>query len=208
MATEIREIYDKFVHLYGLLADERVTIAKEGEVLHKILADMRQEAKLATEVKAQIRRSISEGIQEATKEIGKQVQASLETSITGEVKETIQDLHTAVKESREVFKNQSSVKTRWDVAFVISAFLAAIIVGVLVGKSSSQRTDRELELYSLGLRFEQFWDRIGKTERNHLNALSEHHIPPEKNSIAWIIDNDPKVISISEAERRFNSAKS
>jgi hypothetical protein len=171
--TEMTEIYGKFLRLYERLAEEREIVAKQGEALNKIIEILVQEARNSLEFKNKLRQRMAEDVEEATKALGEKLQTSVEKTLTREIKETIVDLHDAVKVNKRIY---TRIKGKHIIAFVAGAFLAAVATGALMGHWIGQhRSVREMELYAKGERFERLLSKLDKKHRAFLNSLATYN---------------------------------
>jgi len=207
MTTEIKEIYSKFLRLYEKLAEEREVITQQGVVLGKIIGALDAETKLATEFKVQVRNGLKESISQATQDVSGDVKNVLQKTITEDISSTIKDLKSAVEQSNKQRCQYGLLSSHWLWIFFVGVVFASIGIGIMCAKyvMPLPLSDRQFELYSEGQRFEGFWDRLSKKEHNRLNAIAEHQLPPEKDSVVWIMKNNPNM-KLSEVVQKFEEA--
>jgi hypothetical protein len=204
------ETYRKLLRLYERLTSETVTIGKKGEVLGKIIDELKAESSLATEFKVQVRKGIMDAVTKVLNEVDGQVKKAIQESVTGEINKAIKNFKTTIDNSKDVldgYLEDKKLRQGWiycGVFFCGLIFLFTAYTARVIKNHTPQTffTSEQIRTYRYGELWETMWDKISKKDQGRILDLAMKRGLPEKGSVDWIRNEYPG-LSWKEVYKKF-----
>jgi len=202
--TKIEDVYRKLLHLYERLTSETVTISKQGEIIGKIIEELKAESRLATEFKVQVRSDLTKHINKAVGDTDKQISQAMATFINTGVANSVNDFERATKNGTKVLReytddaDKRKIWTRGGVGFLgVLCCCVIYITFVLVKRIPNDLVSYQFTTYQKGELFKTLLDKVPKQEYDELMKLAIGELPAKRGSIDWIKKHNPKMSDLA-----------